>query len=363
LLAENGNAKFIADIMSIKISFFILIFSLRVSAEMAFSPQYTYDSTDSLLWRGISRVYDENFHAALATFDSVIRQEPSSPRGYFFVAAAYSNLTGDYRNLSYAAKFLEHVNKAIEIGAAKDKSDSATADDLFYYGGAVGYRGIYRSFTGDWVGAFRDGLRGRSLLKRSFEADDTNKDIYLGLGTYDYWRSAMTKILWWMPFFSDKRERGIQEILVAAENAKFSSLEAAYALVRIYYDYEKYDELFELWESKLKEMNPIDPFANYWLGLAYLETGQFDRALESFQTILNVYLKSQYYDAGGEMEARYYIGLALSRQGRYDEALEHLQKSSELTRGLKGRKDIEKALDNVNSLLKEVKKKSSVASQ
>jgi len=348
--------------MSAKIIILSLVVSVSASAQMMLNPEYTYNNADSLLWRGIARVYNERFDAALTTFDSVIQIDPSSPRGYFFVAAAYSNLTGDYRNLSYESKFQERVNEAIEIGEAKDKSGTATAEDLFYYGGAVGYRGIYRSFTGDWIGAFKDGLKGRSLLKRSFEADSTNKDIYLGLGTYDYWRSAMTKILWWLPFFSDKRQKGIDETLIASEHGKFAGIEAKYALMRIYFNYKKFDKLFELWENKLKGVNPTDPFSNYWLGQAYLETEQFDKALQSFETVLNVYLESPYYDQGGEMECRYYIGLALSRLGQYDEAVGQLEISSQLARQLKGRKDIEEALKNVDSTLKDARKRALDAS-
>jgi hypothetical protein len=47
----------------------------------------------------------------------------------------------------------------------------------------------------------------------------------------------------------------------------------------------------------------------------------------------------------------------LSRLGQYDEAVGQLEISSQLAKQLKGRKDIEEALKNVDSTLKDARKK------
>jgi tetratricopeptide (TPR) repeat protein len=335
----------------------ILLFYSTTFCQPDYNPDYIYDSIDSLVWKAIVQVDAERFDSALAIFDEVINADTTSPRGYFFVAATYLNLTFDYRNYSYKDDFHKHVNRAIEIGERKEKSGQATAEDLFYYGGAVGYRGIFRSFDGDWWGAFKDGLKGRSLLGKALEADSSFKDIYFGFGTYDYWRSAKTKILWWLPFFSDKRDHGIEETWKAAREGKFSSHEGRYALMRIHYDYGKYDMVLSHWEEEVKQFNPQDPFSLYWVGQAYIKVGQFDKALESFETILSVYIKSPYYDPAGEMECRYYIGLCQSELGNYQKALDHLLIASLMAESLSDRKDIEEALENVGPLLRSVQQK------
>lgn len=335
----------------------VLAICATSASQPGFNPDYAYDSLDSLIWEAIVQIDAEEFDSALVLFQRVIDADTTSPKGYFFVAAAYSNLVSDYRNFSYKSQFYDHVDRAIEIGERKEKSGNATAEDLFFYGGAVGYRGIFKSFDGDWWGAFKDGLRGRSLLGKAFDADSTYIDVYLGLGSYDYWRSAKTKALWWLPFFSDKREKGITEIKRSIEGGKFASHEGRYALMRIYYDYGKYNEEVELWENEVHLFNPEDPFSNYWLGRSYIELGDFEKALESFETVLSVYLRSPYYDPGGEMESRYFIGLCQYELGNLEEAAIQLRKSKDLSENLKGRKDIEEALKDVDPLLKKVLKK------
>jgi tetratricopeptide (TPR) repeat protein len=335
----------------------ILIFCSTAFSQPDYHPDYVYDPVDSLIWAAIVQVDAEKFDSALDIFDRVIKADSTSPRGYFFVAATYSNLAADYRNFSYEADFLEHVNRAIEIGRLKEESGQATAEDLFYYGGAVGYRGIFKSFNGDWWGAFKDGLKGRSLLGKALEADSSYKDIYFGFGTYDYWRSAKTKILWWLPFFSDKRDQGIEETWRAIRDGKFASHEGRYALIRIYFDYGKYDKVLSHWENEVKRFNPQDPFSLYWVGQAYMKVGQFENALSSFETILSVYIKSPYYDPAGEMECRYYIGLCQSELGEYRKSLDHLLIASVMAESLNGRKDIEEALKNVEPLIRSVQQK------
>ncbi len=335
----------------------LLLSPLAWAVPLPYNPTYIYNHTDSLLFRGLEHIYVEEFDSAIATFDSVIQEDPESPRGYFFVAATYSNLANDYRNPAYSYIFYENVNKAIDIGEKRAKSGKATAEDLLYYGGAVGYRGIYKSFLGDWVGAFSDGLKGRSLLHQAFDKDTTFKDIYLGLGTYDYYRSAMTKSFRWLPFFPDKRKQGINEILIAAKDGKFSRFEAEYALIRVYYDYKKYDKLLDIWENNLKQINPHEPYSLYWVGQAYIAVKQYDQARECFQTILKIYLDSPFYDPGGEMECRYYLGLCLSKLGQNEEALKHLSLSALAAQALDDRKDIEEALHLVQDIYNDVRKK------
>jgi len=66
-------------------------------------------SLDSLLLKGIDLVHHERFEEAFALFDTVIAYAPDKPVGYFFKAAAYSNLAADYRNLSYSDTFFKYI--------------------------------------------------------------------------------------------------------------------------------------------------------------------------------------------------------------------------------------------------------------
>ncbi len=301
---------------------------------------------DSILLKGISLVHKEKFEEALVLFDSVIALDPEKPVGYFFKAGVYSNLAGDYRNLNYTDRFETFINRAVEIGEKLDKSGKATAEDLFFYGGSLGFRGIYKSYYGDWVGAFKDGLKGRGVLSRALKMDSTNFDIYYGLGMYDYWRSVKTNILSWLPFFPDKRRSGIEKVFLAIEKGKFVKNEAKYALLRVYDNERDYKNIMYLWHNYLKVINPDDPFALYYVGRAQANLDSFPEAVESFEKILEVYEKSPYYDEAGKLDVYYNIGVFYYRWGRYEEALAYLKEADELAVKLKDRKDVEEAVKN-----------------
>ncbi len=127
--------------------------------------------------------------------------------------------------------------------------------------------------------------------------------------------------------------------------------------MRIYFDYGKYDKVLDHWENEVRQYNPQDPFSLFWVGQAYMKVGQFDKALESFETIISVYLRSPYYDPAGEMECRYFIGLCQSELGNYPKALDHLLIASLMAESLSGRKDIKEALKKVGPLLRSVQQK------
>jgi tetratricopeptide (TPR) repeat protein len=302
--------------------------------------------SDSLIQRGIRCIHQERFIEAFALFDSTIALNPEKPVGYFFKAAAYSNLMADYRNLSYADTFFNYIDNAIKIGEDRKKSGQADAEDLLFYGGAVGFRGIFRSLSGDWFGAFKDGLKGKGILEEARQKDSTFYDIYYGLGVYDYWRSAKTRILWWLPFISDKRKEGVEQIYLAVEKGRLVKSEAKYALLRIYENEKDYQSILDLWDNYLKEINPDDPFALYFVGRALAHFGRYAEAIEAYERRLEVYLKSPFYDPGAELDVYFNIGTFYYEWGKYEEAVKYLSLAKDLAESMSFRKDLENAVDD-----------------
>ncbi len=303
-------------------------------------------SIDSMLIEGISLVHQEKFTEAFDLFDSTIVLAPDLPVGYFFKAAAYANLASDYRNLTYSDTFFTYIDQAIDIGKARKESGQATSEDIFFYGGAIGFRGIYKSFRGDWLGAFKDGLKGKGILKEAWEMDSTYYDTYYGLGAYDYWRSAKTKILWWLPFFSDNRKKGIDQIYLAIEKGKLVKNEAKYGLLRIYENEKDYKAIIDLWENYLKEINPDDPFALFFLGRSLAGLQRFEEAIDIFNRLLDFYCQSPYYDPGAELDVCYNLGLFYYNWGKYEDAVKYLSLAKDLAESMSFRKDIEEAVEN-----------------
>ncbi|KPL02669.1 MAG: hypothetical protein AMJ90_05095 [candidate division Zixibacteria bacterium SM23_73_2] len=296
--------------------FFILFINIRAESKI-------FDELDSVIVKGIHLVQDEKFDQAIAEFQKIIDFYPNDPIGYFFIAATYQTLIDNYRNENYKSKFENYIDTAIEKGNEKLKTGKNTSELCFYSGGAYGYRGIYRSFRGNWWGAFRDALKAKPLLEKALELDSTLYDAYYGLGAYHYWGSIKSKLLSWLPFIGDEREKGIKELILAVEKGKYTSLEAKYSLLRVYNEEKDYYKVLEL-SQDLKSAGEDDPFRLWMTAQAYMGLKRWDEALETYNRLLNFFKESPYYDLAAEVECRYWMAEIFFYKKEYIKSIEQL---------------------------------------
>jgi tetratricopeptide (TPR) repeat protein len=305
-----------------KLIFYLLILQIFFFSR-AFAQSDITDEVDSIIRKGIDLIHREKFDQGIAEFEKIIKNYPEEPIGYFFVAASYQTLIDDYRNEHYKSDFEEYVDTAIAKAERKMNSGHNSAFDHFYLGGAYGYRGIYKSFRGDWWGAFRDARRAKSHLDKALERDTSLYDCYFGLGAYHYWGSIKSRIFWWLPFIGDDREKGIQQYKLAAEKGRYAKDEAKYGLLRVYIEEKEYQKALGLGEE-LKSINPDDPFILWMKGQAYIGLKNWDEALSTYQRLLEYFKSSTYYDLMSEVECRYWIAYIHYQKNQYQESLKNL---------------------------------------
>jgi tetratricopeptide (TPR) repeat protein len=305
-----------------KIAFYILIIQLLFFSK-AFAEGTVTDDVDSTIQKGIDFIHQDKFDEGIAEFKKLIQKYPEEPGGYFFIAASYQALIDDYRNENYKAQFEKYVDTAIAKGERKTDSAFDSAEDHFYLGGSYGYRGIYKSFRGDWWGAFKDARKAKSHLDKALEMDSTLYDCYFGLGAYHYWGSIKSKIFWWLPFIGDDREKGIAQYKLSIEKGRYAREEAKYGLLRVYIEEKDYDKALKLGEE-LKSINSSDPFAFWMNGQTYIGIKNWDEALKTYQELLDYFKSSPYYDLMAEVECRYWLAYIHYNQAQYQESLEQL---------------------------------------
>lgn len=308
-------------IMKKKIFLFFWIFFLsavNLQAKMELS-----EKLDSIIFKGIYLVQHERFNEGIAEFKKIIDSYPDEPIGYFFIAASYQTLIDDYRNETYKSDFEHYADLSIEKGKEKLKKDNDSAEMCFYLGGTYGYRGIYRSFRGNWWGAFRDAWRAKPLLEKALELDSSLYDAYYGLGSYHYWGSIKAKLLSWLPFIGDEREKGISELNLAVKKGKYASLEAKYSLLRVYNEEKEYDKALKLSEE-LKSVKEDAPFRLWMSAQAYMGLLRWDEALETYKKLLDNFKKSPYYDLTAEVECRFWMAKIFFYRKDYKKSTEQL---------------------------------------
>jgi|WetSurMetagenome_2_1015567.scaffolds.fasta_scaffold00149_14 tetratricopeptide (TPR) repeat protein len=186
------------------------------------------------IFASVDGVYKEQFKAAEDEAKKIVKRYPDHPAGYFFCAAALERMMDYYETDRWEREFYEYCDKAIDKAEkilARDPGDDWAA---FFLGGANGFMGTYEGRYEKWITSFRHGWKGVSILKALHKKNPYIKDVLFGLGLYDYWRSALTKVLWWMPGIENKCEEGIRELEQARKEGLYTNFAAAANLMAIY---------------------------------------------------------------------------------------------------------------------------------
>lgn len=336
------------------------ILSVLVLCATAFGqPGMDSPEVDSIILRGVKLVHADSALEAVEEFKKLIDIFPEDPIGYFYVSASLQMLMDDFRNYSYTDEFDKYMNQAIKKAEAKKKQGNLTADDYLYFGGAVGFRGIHKALTGNWMGAFVDGLKGRGYLDKALELDPELYDVYYGLGSYHFWKSLKSRVFWWLPFVADNRQKGIDMIKLSIEKGKFSAEDARLALVRIWVENKEYDKAFAMIDE-LRKKYPNKPFILWLLAQAQQENQMYDGAISTYQRLLEALTSSPYYHPAGEVECRYLLARVYYEKKDYKQSSAQIDAVLSLAEDSEKNKAINHFVRKAKKLKKRIKREANI---
>jgi tetratricopeptide (TPR) repeat protein len=242
-------------------------------------------NTDML--KGMGYLYKDNFSKALKIFHRIKDKYSDHPVGYFLVAAALDAKMYFYHSSHFENEFIRHCEKAIEIGERLLQNRPDDVWVLFFVGGAYGYMGQYQARYKNYITSFRNGWIGVSLLKQIYKKDPGFVDVLLGLGTYNYWSSRLSKALWWMPGLSDKREVGINQLKKAIHQGKYTVYPAAGNLMWILIEEKRYQEAKAIAQRMLKQY-PNNRLFSLGMARIHFDTEQYDAAEKQYRHIMDL---------------------------------------------------------------------------
>jgi tetratricopeptide (TPR) repeat protein len=260
---------------------------------------------DLMIHSGIDMVQKGDYDEAIGVFQKMIEKDPESPVGYFYIAATYESMMQTFNNRSFQEKFDFFIDKAIKKG--EELLDEIKDDGwlYFYLGGSYGYRAIDRSETGQWFGAFTDAVRGASHLEKAVSINPELYDAYYGFGVYKYWRSVKSEVLWFLPFFEDERQAGIDDIWLSIRKGKYSRYEAMNALIGIYQNEKNYQKALDVAEAVL-EKYPENFKALKMEGILYIDLQKWDKASQIFDKLSEQLKKNRWETVETDFELEYY---------------------------------------------------------
>jgi tetratricopeptide (TPR) repeat protein len=296
---------------------------------------------EAAIRQGIDHVYNLEFEKADEQFSRLLALHPRHPAGHFFHAmVTWWRILIDIDNTQYDDQFFAELDAVEEMcdSILDEHPDDVTA--IFFKGGSIGFEGRLRFHRDDWLAAANAGRKALPLVQKANELDPNNYDIYLGTGIYDYYAEVIPHeyplakpLLLFIP--PGDRAKGLQQLTLASQKAKYAGIESAYFLMQTYYSYERdFGKALEL-ACNLHGRYPHNMLFHRYVGRCYVSLNEWQKARETFEEILGrVQRQERGYTTLLEREAEYYLGMADMNDRRNEEALRHFYRCDELSRTL-----------------------------
>jgi len=241
-------------------------------------------SNDSLIQKAIEMSIQHDYDNAEKILQQIIDNNPEHPAGYFFMAATIQSKMMDFETNRWDTDFFHYIE--LTIKKANDKIHKSSDPNIwaqFYKGSALSYLAFVEGRRGKYLQAIRHGFSGITSLKKITKIHTNFNDALFAIGSYNYWRSRITRFINWLPIISDQRENGIQMVRQATQKGRFTRYAALNELVWILIDADEPDEAFEYAKKGLQKF----PESRFFLWGAAKSAS----ALKNYPTAINYFQK------------------------------------------------------------------------
>jgi tetratricopeptide (TPR) repeat protein len=294
---------------------------------------------DARVQRGIDYIYNIEFEKADKEFAEVVRLAPDHPAGYFFQAMTeWWRILSNFDDESRDKHYYEMLAKVVDMCDKRLEANENDVTALFFKGGAVGFRGRLRANRGAWLAAANDGLVALPAVRKAFKLEPANYDVLLGMGIYNYYADVVPSqypivkpLMIFLP--GGDKKKGLEQLELAAQKARYAKTEAMYFLLQTYFTYEKHFVRALEIARELRTKYPRNPLFHRMVGRCYVSLGYWAEGFKIFSEVEERYRNHQDgYDDYDGREAYYYIGRQYFLAGQFDESLKNLYRCDELSR-------------------------------
>jgi hypothetical protein len=223
------------------LAIFIVPFALSVSG--ATHDAYFDSAQVSSLIAAQELLFNDQFASADSFLESYSRQYPNDPAGLLFRASGLLAQMIDKEEPFCQSQFDSLLQRAKELAgnSTVDPIPRRAAWMHLFLGHESAYRSLFQSRFGSFTSAISNGYGAKGEYEKALAADSTLLDIYAGLGSFHYWKSAKAGILRWFGIFKNDKNRGITELKRAADSSLLSCEAARNSLIWVYFDSDKPD--------------------------------------------------------------------------------------------------------------------------
>jgi len=255
-----------------------------VAIFLIISPCFS-EITETELLPGINLGVEERYEEAVSYFSSMQQNQPQNPAPRFFLATIWQSRMMDFESSQWRDRFMMEIDATVKLSAARLQQNPESIRDRFYLGSALSYKSFQISREKKYLRGIRLAKKGINEINRVIKEDSSFYDAYIGIGSYLYWRSYLTRNFTWLPFFSDQRERGIKLIRASYEKGELSKWAALSNLAWIYIQEKRFEEAIHCAQTGLDRFPNTRAFL--WpLGDAQFQNVDLDAALKTYGMLL-----------------------------------------------------------------------------
>ncbi len=297
---------------------------------------------DSVLKVGIKEIWNHNYENAVKIFSELDKDNPGVPFGKIYEAVALMMMQNDL-NIKSDDKINELLEDAEKLSEGMlDKNE----DDIwanYFYALTKSYVSQYHALTKDYFNALADGLISINYFERCLELNPNFYEAYVAIGAYKYWSSELTKDLNWIPFIDDEREAGLKLIEDSIELSFYGQETAYNILIWTYISKGEYEKAVEICNAVLNKYPKNRIFLN-GLAKAY---SLYDKkkAIAIYQRVIDSYVSNKQLNIHSEIEYKMKIanlyremGEDLSAINKYNEVIESCSSEVNIDENIKEKK-------------------------
>ncbi len=302
---------------------------------------------------GIELGVREQYEEAIDHFSSLQRKYPQDPAPPFFLATIWQSRMMDFETRKWRDRFMHEIDATIELCNRRLQENPESIRDRFYLGSALSYKSFQISREKKYLNGIRLAIKGMKQINYVIERDSSFYDAYIGLGSYLYWRSYLTRNFSWLPFFADQRPKGISLIKKSFEKGVLSKWAALSNLAWIYIQEKEYDQAILCAETGLARFPGTRTFL--WpLGDAQYQNGDFENALSTYTALLNSVASESFNNHYNEIVLHLKIANSYYNLGQWEKALEHAQLVLDIEPGKEVKDRIKPKKKRAAKLIKEI---------
>lgn len=290
------------------------------SHESPYPSCFVAGSMRDAVLRGEELTANDHYAAAESLFTEIAHAYPASPIGPLFVAAAIHAQMLDTESDERTDEFRRWLDEAQQKAEAWREREPDNGEAEFLLGAVYGYDAVYESRWGGWFAALKKGIRSKNACERALKKDSTVIDAYLGIGNYNYWKSAKTEFINWLPIMADNKRLGLAQLQEVAVNGVISRAAARASLCWALMNEQDYTTALAHADTLAAQLP--DAKAPLWIeAQAYMGLYRWDDAIAAYKEIerrIQLTGPGNYYNL---IECAYQRARALNEAGHWREAL------------------------------------------